>query len=133
LLPWLLLLLLLLPEVKLSWTAKLLSNQELLCKKIREEAGELCQTLEQDEGQDRAANEMADLLYHSMVLLNVQVKLKPNCCVHACVRACSLYLKLACLTNTFFVVSRQFMAVALDLLSRVQPVSRRALNPGRGG
>ncbi|EFJ49686.1 hypothetical protein VOLCADRAFT_59102 [Volvox carteri f. nagariensis] len=57
---------------KPSWTTRLLSNPELLCKKIREEAGELCQTLEADEGRERAANEMADLLYHSMVLLNLQ-------------------------------------------------------------
>eukprot|EP00877_Chromochloris_zofingiensis_P009038 jgi/Chrzof1/4388/Cz14g11090.t1 len=57
---------------KPSWTARLLSNPELLCKKIREEAGELCQTLEADEGAERAANEFADLLYHSMVLLNKQ-------------------------------------------------------------
>lgn len=57
---------------KPSWTAKLLSNPELLCKKVREEAGELCQTLEANEGQERAASEMADLLYHAMVLLNVQ-------------------------------------------------------------
>eukprot|EP00878_Enallax_costatus_P021232 GHUV01022474.1.p2 GENE.GHUV01022474.1~~GHUV01022474.1.p2 ORF type:complete len:108 (+),score=28.19 GHUV01022474.1:1259-1582(+) len=57
---------------KASWTAKLLSNPELLCKKVREEAGELCQTLEADEGKERAASEMADLLYHSMVLLSVQ-------------------------------------------------------------
>ncbi len=62
---------------KPSWTAKLAGNQELLCSKIREEAGELCQTLEEQEGQQRAASEMADLLYHSMVLLNVQVG-----CVH---------------------------------------------------
>lgn len=55
-----------------SWTAKLLADPQLLCKKVREEAGELCQTLEQDEGKERAASEMADLLYHSMVLLNVQ-------------------------------------------------------------
>lgn len=41
--------------------------------KVREEAGELCQTLEENEGQERAASEMADLLYHAMVLLNVQV------------------------------------------------------------
>jgi phosphoribosyl-ATP pyrophosphohydrolase len=40
---------------------------------VREEAGELCQTLEANEGKERAASEMADLLYHSMVLLNVQV------------------------------------------------------------
>lgn len=58
---------------KPSWTAKLASNQQLLCSKIREEAGELCQTLEEQEGEERAASEMADLLYHSMVLLNVQV------------------------------------------------------------
>ncbi|GBF97761.1 hypothetical protein Rsub_10186 [Raphidocelis subcapitata] len=61
------------PEgTKPSWTARLLSNPELLCKKVREEAGELCQTLEAGEGAERAASEMADLLYHSMVLLNLQ-------------------------------------------------------------
>ncbi len=59
---------------KPSWTAKLAGNQELLCSKIREEAEELCETLERQEGQERAASEMADLLYHSMVLLNVQVR-----------------------------------------------------------
>ncbi|KAL3162363.1 hypothetical protein ABBQ32_010044 [Trebouxia sp. C0010 RCD-2024] len=57
---------------KPSWTAKLAGNQGLLCSKIREEAGELCETLEGKEGQERAACEMADLLYHSMVLLHVQ-------------------------------------------------------------
>lgn len=60
------------PGSKPSWTAKLAGNQELLCSKIREEAGELCETLERQEGQERAVSEMADLLYHSMVLLNVQ-------------------------------------------------------------
>jgi phosphoribosyl-ATP pyrophosphohydrolase/phosphoribosyl-AMP cyclohydrolase len=59
-------------EAKPSWTSKLLSNPELLCKKIREEAGELCQTLEASEGPERAASEAADLLYHAMVLLNLQ-------------------------------------------------------------
>lgn len=58
---------------KPSWTAKLLSDPELLCEKIKEEAGELCQTLEKDEGKQRATEEMADLLYHSLVLLNKQV------------------------------------------------------------
>eukprot|EP00798_Chlamydomonas_sp_ICE-L_P004332 gene4332-14444_t len=58
---------------KPSWTARLLTNEELLCKKIREEAGELCETLEKNEGKERAASEMADLLYHAMVLLNKQV------------------------------------------------------------
>ena len=61
------------PGGKPSWTAKLLQNPDLLCSKVREEAGELCQALEQDEGKDRTASEMADLLYHAMVLLNVQV------------------------------------------------------------
>lgn len=41
---------------------------------MREEAGELCETLEASEGRERAASEMADLLYHSMVLLNLQVR-----------------------------------------------------------
>ncbi len=59
---------------KPSWTARLLADPALLCKKVREEAGELCQTLEEREGAERAANEMADLLYHSMVLLNLQVR-----------------------------------------------------------
>ena len=63
---------------KPSWTAKLLSNPELLCKKVREEAGELCQTLEAQEGPERAASEMADLLYHAMVLLNVQVGVRAH-------------------------------------------------------
>ncbi|CAL8470789.1 g10331 [Coccomyxa elongata] len=57
---------------KSSWTAKLLKDPELLCKKIREEASELCQTLEDKEGPERAASEAADLLYHSLVLLNLQ-------------------------------------------------------------
>ena len=55
-----------------SWTVKLLNNPELCCKKIREEAGELCQTWEESEGKERAASEAADLFYHAMVLLNVQ-------------------------------------------------------------
>lgn len=65
-----------LPGQKPSWTAKLAANPELLCKKVREEAGELCQTLEQDEGPERAASEAADLFYHALVLLNVQVRLR---------------------------------------------------------
>ena len=63
---------------KPSWTAKLLSSPKLLCKKVREEAGELCQTLEDNEGPERAASEAADLLYHSLVLLNLQVALVPK-------------------------------------------------------
>ena len=61
-----------LDQEKPSWTVKLLNNPELLCKKVREEAGELCQTWEEDEGKERAASEAADLFYHAMVLLNVQ-------------------------------------------------------------
>jgi phosphoribosyl-AMP cyclohydrolase / phosphoribosyl-ATP pyrophosphohydrolase len=59
-------------DAKPSWTRRLLDNPELLCKKIREEAGELCQTWEEDEGKQAATNEMADVLYHSMVMLNKQ-------------------------------------------------------------
>ncbi len=57
---------------KPSWTAKLLSNPELCCKKVREEAGELCQAHEEKEGKERAASEAADLLYHTMVLMNIE-------------------------------------------------------------
>ena len=57
---------------KPSWTAKLLQNPELLCSKVREEADELCRALEDTEGKDRVASEMADVLYHSMVLLAQQ-------------------------------------------------------------
>jgi len=57
---------------KPSWTAKLLGDEALLCSKVREEAGELCETLERAEGKERAASEMADLLYHSAVLLRKQ-------------------------------------------------------------
>ncbi|QCD96949.1 histidine biosynthesis bifunctional protein hisIE, chloroplastic isoform X1 [Vigna unguiculata] len=54
---------------KPSWTKRLLLNDKLLCSKIREEANELCQTLENNEDKSRTASEMADVLYHSMVLL----------------------------------------------------------------
>jgi phosphoribosyl-ATP pyrophosphohydrolase len=67
---------------KPSWTAKLLSNPELLCKKVREEAGELCQTLEENEGKERAASEAADLIYHAMVLLNSQVQSCTQCLIY---------------------------------------------------
>ena len=55
-----------------SWTAKLLGDPALCCSKIREEAGELAATWEGSEGKERAASEAADLLYHSLVLLNTQ-------------------------------------------------------------
>ncbi|XP_070674395.1 histidine biosynthesis bifunctional protein hisIE, chloroplastic isoform X2 [Malus domestica] len=54
---------------KPSWTCRLLSDEKLLCSKIREEADELCQTLEENEDRLRAALEMADVLYHGMALL----------------------------------------------------------------
>ncbi|KAL5220795.1 hypothetical protein ABZP36_025508 [Zizania latifolia] len=57
---------------KPSWTKKLLLDNQLLCSKIREEAGELIQTLLENEDKTRAASEMADLLYHAMVLLSVK-------------------------------------------------------------
>jgi phosphoribosyl-ATP pyrophosphohydrolase/phosphoribosyl-AMP cyclohydrolase len=55
---------------KQSWTAKLLANPDLLCSKVREEAGELAMTLECAEGRSRTASEAADLFYHALVLLN---------------------------------------------------------------
>ncbi|KAE9619483.1 hypothetical protein Lal_00012899 [Lupinus albus] len=54
---------------KPSWTKRLLQSDKLLCSKIREEADELCQTLENNEDKSRTASEMADVLYHAMVLL----------------------------------------------------------------
>ncbi|RYR15820.1 hypothetical protein Ahy_B04g072766 isoform L [Arachis hypogaea] len=68
---------------KPSWTKRLLINDKLLCSKIRldiswhvvsvsEEANELCQTLENNEDRLRTASEMADVLYHAMVLLTVK-------------------------------------------------------------
>ncbi|KAK7336185.1 hypothetical protein VNO77_16718 [Canavalia gladiata] len=54
---------------KPSWTKRLLLSDKLLCSKIREEANELCQTLENNEDKSRTASEMADVLYHAMVLL----------------------------------------------------------------
>lgn len=44
---------------------------------FREEANELCQTLEDNEERSRTASEMADVLYHALVLLRVRdVKLE---------------------------------------------------------
>ncbi|XAR58332.1 Phosphoribosyl-ATP diphosphatase [Bertholletia excelsa] len=54
---------------KPSWTKRLLSDEKLLCSKIREEANELCRTVEENEDRSRTASEMADVLYHAMVLL----------------------------------------------------------------
>ncbi|KAL6549439.1 Histidine biosynthesis bifunctional protein hisIE, chloroplastic [Orobanche hederae] len=54
---------------KLSWTKRLLLDEKLLCSKIREEADELCRTLEENEDKSRIGSEMADVLYHAMVLL----------------------------------------------------------------
>lgn len=38
----------------------------------REEADELCRTLEENEDKGRTASEMADVLYHAMVLLSLR-------------------------------------------------------------
>lgn len=38
----------------------------------REEADELCRTLEENEDKSRTASEMADVLYHAMVLLSLR-------------------------------------------------------------
>ncbi|ERN14090.1 hypothetical protein AMTRI_Chr01g133820 [Amborella trichopoda] len=60
------------PNEKPSWTKRLLQDEKLLCSKIREEADELCRTLEDREESSRTASEMADVLYHAMVLLAVK-------------------------------------------------------------
>ncbi|XP_034907253.1 histidine biosynthesis bifunctional protein hisIE, chloroplastic isoform X2 [Populus alba] len=57
---------------KPSWTKRLLLDHDLLCSKIREEADELCRTLEENENQARTASEMGDVLYHAMVLMAVK-------------------------------------------------------------
>lgn len=57
---------------KPSWTKRLLLDHDLLCSKIREEADELCRTLEDNEDQERTASEMGDVLYHAMVLMAVK-------------------------------------------------------------
>nr|DAD43378.1 TPA_asm: hypothetical protein HUJ06_001608 [Nelumbo nucifera] len=44
----------------------------MLCSKIREETDELCRTLEENEDKLRTASELADVLYHAMVLLAVK-------------------------------------------------------------
>lgn len=54
---------------KPSWTKRLLLDHNLLCSKIREEADELCRTIEENEHSTRTASEMGDVLYHAMVLL----------------------------------------------------------------
>ncbi|GJV96810.1 histidine biosynthesis bifunctional protein hisIE, chloroplastic isoform X1, partial [Tanacetum coccineum] len=56
-------------EGKPSWTKRLLLDDKLLCSKIREEADEFCRTLEENEDESRTVSEMADVLYHEMVLL----------------------------------------------------------------
>ncbi|KAB2004920.1 hypothetical protein ES319_D11G233900v1 [Gossypium barbadense] len=54
---------------KRSWTKRLLLDENLLSSKIREEADELCRTLEEKEDSSCTASEMADVIYHAMVLL----------------------------------------------------------------
>ncbi|XP_052476443.1 histidine biosynthesis bifunctional protein hisIE, chloroplastic [Gossypium raimondii] len=54
---------------KPSWTKRLLLDENLLCAKIRAEADELCRPLEEKEDSSCTASEMADVIYHAMVLL----------------------------------------------------------------
>lgn len=57
-------------EKPTSWTSRLLLDAPLLRSKVREEADELCRASEDGEEKQRVASEMADLLYHAMVLIN---------------------------------------------------------------
>lgn len=49
-----------------SYTAKLMKDENKMCKKIIEEAGEFCLALK-DMDEDEMAWELADLIYHTMV------------------------------------------------------------------
>jgi len=51
-----------------SWTKKLLNDKELMLSKIREEAEEVCEAVD-NESDKQVIYEMADLLYHSLVAL----------------------------------------------------------------
>ena len=51
-----------------SWTKKLLNDKELMLSKIREEADEVCEAVD-NESDKQVIYEMADLLYHSLVAL----------------------------------------------------------------
>jgi len=53
-------------EDKKSWTQKLLKDKELLLKKIKEEANELCIAIESEDDK-QVIYESADLLYHALV------------------------------------------------------------------
>jgi phosphoribosyl-ATP pyrophosphohydrolase/phosphoribosyl-AMP cyclohydrolase len=53
-------------EIEKSWTQKLLRDRELLIKKIKEEADELCVAIE-SESDKQVIYESADLLYHALV------------------------------------------------------------------
>ncbi|KAE8648475.1 histidine biosynthesis bifunctional protein hisIE, chloroplastic isoform X1 [Cucumis sativus] len=57
---------------KPSWTKRLLLENKLLCSKIREEADELCRTMEENEDKSRTASEAADVVYHILVSLAVK-------------------------------------------------------------
>jgi phosphoribosyl-ATP pyrophosphohydrolase/phosphoribosyl-AMP cyclohydrolase len=54
-----------------SYTAKLLGDENLRLKKLGEEAAELVTALAKSEG-ERAAEEAADLLYHTLVALRAE-------------------------------------------------------------
>ncbi len=54
------------PEDQKSWTKKLLDDKELLLKKIREEAEEVCVAINKEDD-EQVIYESADLLYHTLV------------------------------------------------------------------
>jgi len=53
-------------EIEKSWTQKLLKDRDLLLKKIKEEADELCVAIESEDDK-QVIYESADLLYHALV------------------------------------------------------------------
>ena len=55
-----------------SYTGKLLADQNLLFTKISEEAAEVLKAVRKAEGNQRLAEETADLFYHTLVLLAEQ-------------------------------------------------------------
>lgn len=60
-------------SVTMFWRVAYIWNTHLFVYPLtREEAGELVQTLLENEDKSRTTSEMADLLYHAMVLLKVK-------------------------------------------------------------
>jgi phosphoribosyl-ATP pyrophosphohydrolase/phosphoribosyl-AMP cyclohydrolase len=53
-----------------SWTARLLSSEDLAERKVEEEAAEVAANARGEDEDDALAHEIADLWYHSLVLAN---------------------------------------------------------------